>query len=240
MVIKCDLLARLVTSRARRGTFARRSEHLDCPRTRRRTDAHTRSIFFSRAHVAVHDQKHTFCENVRMLYVSKFTFQLSSMMTVPYAHTQAPSKSATVPRSNRPTRAAPPEAPCRPTCLGSPSCTLKPELPDDMGMRRCGGAHPADRAFIELVVCLAFPFMTSSVRLSFAAAHFSCGRISCSQSDQSGKPFFLQAKKHPLGSLTYHEQCDGALPKPFAFFAFLRLEDPGGPRRQGDVKRLSP
>ena len=63
------------------------------------------------------------------------------------------------------------------------------------------------RAFVELVVCLAFPFMTSSVRLSFAAAHFSCGRISCSQSDQSGKPFFLQAKKHPLGSLTYHEQC---------------------------------
>ena len=199
------------------------------------------------------------------------------------------------------------------TCLGSPSCTLKPELPDDMGMRRCGGAHPADtprqknkhgftpgentqarsrgswkdtiqdatekikfdasyappqcqslrgsfpspdiggalwrracflsssvRAFVELVVCLAFPFMTSSVRLSFAAAHFSCGRISCSQSDQSGKPFFLQAKKHPLGSLTYHEQCGGALPKPFAFFAFLRLEDPGGPRRQGDVKRLSP
>ena len=62
------MLARLVTSRARRGTFARRSEHLDCPRTRRRTDAHTRSIFFSRAHVAVHDQKHTFCENVRMLY----------------------------------------------------------------------------------------------------------------------------------------------------------------------------
>ena len=53
------------------------------------------------------------------------------------------------------------------------------------------------RAFVELVVCLAFPFMTSSVRLSFAAAHFSCGRISCSQSDQSGKPFFLQAKKHP-------------------------------------------
>ena len=37
------------------------------------------------------------------------------------------------------------------------------------------------RAFVELVVCLAFPFMTSSVRLSFAAAHFSCGRISCSQ-----------------------------------------------------------
>ena len=69
------------------------------------------------------------------------------------------------------------------------------------------------RAFVELVVCLAFPFMTSSVRLSFAAAHFSCGRISCSQSDQSGKPFFLQAKKHPLGSLTYHEQCGGALPK---------------------------
>ena len=33
------------------------------------------------------------------------------------------------------------------------------------------------RAFVELVVCLAFPFMTSSVRLSFAAAHFSCGRI---------------------------------------------------------------
>ena len=26
------------------------------------------------------------------------------------------------------------------------------------------------RAFVELVVCLAFPFMTSSVRLSFAAA----------------------------------------------------------------------
>ena len=96
------------------------------------------------------------------------------------------------------------------------------------------------RAFVELVVCLAFPFMTSSVRLSFAAAHFSCGRISCSQSDQSGKPFFLQAKKHPLGSLTYHEQGGGALPKPFAFFAFLRLEDPGGPRRQGDVKRLNP
>ena len=96
------------------------------------------------------------------------------------------------------------------------------------------------RAFVELVVCLAFPFMTSSVRLSFAAAHFSCGRISCSQSDQSGKPFFLQAKKHPLGSLTYHEQCGGALPQPSAFFAFLRLEDPGGPPRQGDVKRLSP
>ena len=96
------------------------------------------------------------------------------------------------------------------------------------------------RAFVELVVCLAFPFMTSSVRLSFAAAHFSSGRISCSQSDQSGKPFFLQARKHPLGSLTYHEQCGGALPKPFAFFAFLRLEDPGGPRRHGDVKRLSP
>ena len=35
------------------------------------------------------------------------------------------------------------------TCLGSPSCTLKPELPDDMGMRRCGGAHPA---FVELVL----------------------------------------------------------------------------------------
>ena len=79
------------------------------------------------------------------------------------------------------------------------------------------------RAFVELVVCLAFPFMTSSVRLSFAAAHFSCGRISCSQSDQSGKPFFLQAKKHPLGSLTYHEQCGGALPKPFAFFALERV-----------------
>ena len=124
MVIKCDLLARLVTSRARRGTFARRSEHLDCPRTRRRTDAHTRSIFFSRAHVAVHDQKHTFCEHVRMLYVSKFTFQLSSMMTVPYAHTQAPSKSATVPRSNRPTRAAPPEAPCRPNRLLLPGGPL--------------------------------------------------------------------------------------------------------------------
>ena len=122
--MKCDLLARLVTSRARRGTFARRSEHLDCPRTRRRTDAHTRSIFFSRAHVAVHDQKHTFCENVRMLYVSKFTFQLSSMMTVPYAHTQAPSKSATVPRSNRPTRAAPPEAPCRPNRLLLPGAPL--------------------------------------------------------------------------------------------------------------------
>ena len=43
------------------------------------------------------------------------------------------------------------------------------------------------RAFVELLVCLAFPFMTSSVRLSFAAEHFSCGRISCSQSDQSGK-----------------------------------------------------
>jgi len=58
------------------------------------------------------------------------------------------------------------------TCLGSPSCTLKPELPDDMGMRRCGGAHPADiRAFVELVVCLAVPFMTSSVRMSFAAVY---------------------------------------------------------------------
>ena len=29
------------------------------------------------------------------------------------------------------------------------------------------------RAFVELVVCLAFPFMTSSVRLSFAAPHYS-------------------------------------------------------------------
>lgn len=33
------------------------------------------------------------------------------------------------------------------------------------------------RAFVELVVCLAFPFMTSSVRLSFAAAHFSCAGL---------------------------------------------------------------
>jgi len=62
------------------------------------------------------------------------------------------------------------------------------------------------RAFVELVVCLAFPFMTSSVRLSFAAAHFSCGRISCSQSDQSGKHFFLQAKKHPLASRCFYRQ----------------------------------
>ena len=56
------------------------------------------------------------------------------------------------------------------------------------------------RAFVELVVCLAFPFMTSSVRLSFAAAHFSCGRISCSQSDQSGKPFFLQRSSRTGGT----------------------------------------
>ena len=87
------------------------------------------------------------------------------------------------------------------------------------------------RAFVELVVCLAFPFMTSSVRLSFAAAHFSCGRISCSQSDQSGKPFFLQAKKHPLGSLTYHEQCGGALPKT------TRLNERRGAMRRGPPRQ---
>ena len=98
VVIRCDLLARLVTSRARRGTFARRSEHLDCPRTRRRTDAHTRSISFSRAHMTVHDD-------------NSITPKRSPRMSL---RTQA--------------------------CLES----FNPQVPNDMGLRRCGGAHPAD------------------------------------------------------------------------------------------------
>ena len=86
------MLARLVTRRARRGTCARRTEYLDSIRTRRRTDAHTRSISFSRAHMTVHDD-------------NSITPKRSPRMSL---RTQA--------------------------CLES----FNPQVPNDMGLRRCG------------------------------------------------------------------------------------------------------
>ena len=106
------MLARLVTRRARRGTCARRTEYLDSIRTRRRTDAHTRSISFSRAHMTVHDD-------------NSITPKRSPRMSL---RTQA--------------------------CLES----FNPQLPNDMGLRRCGvRTKRTVRSFVELVMYLTSP-----------------------------------------------------------------------------------
>ena len=60
---------------------------------------------------------------------------------------------------------------------------------------------------------------------------------------QTGKSFLLQHKKHQKTTARFTDVA-GAMrwrvSETIYFFAFLRLEDPAGPRRQGDVKRLNP